>query len=91
MSRHDKTLNKLRSDSPPSDIKWSELKGLLESLGYKLIKCGRTGGSRRKFYNKSKNLLIVCHEPHKPANVDKGCIKDIVEQLKVAGLLKRGE
>lgn len=87
MSKHNKTLKKLTSTPPPSDIKWSELSGLLKHLGYAPLKCGKTGGSRRKFYNKTKNLLIVCHEPHKPANVDKGCIKDIVKQLKIAGVL----
>lgn len=87
MSKHNKTLKKITATPPPSDIKWSELSGLLKHLGYLPLKCGKTGGSRRKFYNETTNLLIVCHEPHKPANVDKGCIKDIVKQLKNSGVL----
>jgi hypothetical protein len=85
MSNHKKTLEKLKSTSPSSSIKWSELNGVLGYLGYEPIKCGKTSGSRRKFYNIEKDLLILCHEPHKPANVDKGCIADIVKQLEEHG------
>ncbi len=87
MSKHKNTLRKLQSSTPPSGIKWSELSGLLLHLGFEKIKCGKTGGSRRKFYNKDKDLLILCHEPHKPANVDKGCIVDVAKQLKEYNLL----
>lgn len=79
MSKHDKNLKRLCATPTPSDIKWAELSGVLIHLGYKLLK---GGGSRRKFYHKGKDALIICHEPHPSPDVDKGCIADVVEHLK---------
>ncbi|WP_404826823.1 hypothetical protein [Ferribacterium limneticum] len=39
-------------------------------------------GSRRKFFHRGKNALIICHEPHPSPNVDKSCIADVIEHLK---------
>lgn len=85
MSKHSKTLNKISSKPPPADLKWSDLKALLESLGYKLL---TNSGSRRKFYHKEKNALIICHEPHPRSEVDKGCIADICDHLTLHGFIK---
>lgn len=79
MAKHDKTLQKLSAKSTPADIKWNELKGLLEHLGYKMLP---GSGSRRKFFHKGKDALIICHQPHPSPDVDKGCIDDVVEHLK---------
>lgn len=87
MSTHRKALQKLKTIPPPADLKWTELKGLLEHLGYAMLKRGKSGGSRRKFYNKEKDALIICHEPHPSPDVDKGCLADIVEHLKAYGLI----
>ena len=79
MSKHQKALDKLCAITPSSDIKWDELKGVLEHLGYTMLKgCG----SRRKFYHKGKDALIVCHAPHPSPDVDKGCLADVIEHLK---------
>lgn len=84
MSKHDKVLIKLRTKPPPSDIRWDELKALLEHFGYVM----RTGnGSRRKFYHQEKNALIICHQPHPEPTVDKGCVVDICEHLKAHGFV----
>jgi predicted RNA binding protein YcfA (HicA-like mRNA interferase family) len=84
MSKHAKALAKLCALPTPPNIKWDELRGVLEHLGYKLLK---NTGSRRKFYHAEKDALIICHEPHPSPNVDKGCINDIVEHLKAHGLI----
>lgn len=84
MSQHEKALLKLQKIPPPSDLKWDELKRILEQLGYHMV---AGGGSRRKFYHTEKDALINCHEPHPSPNVDKGCIRDIVEHLKVYKLI----
>lgn len=84
MAKHQKALDKLCAQPPSADIKWSELKGVLEHLGYTLL----TGkGSRRKFFHKGKNALIICHQPHPSPDVDKGCIADVVEHLKTFGFI----
>lgn len=84
MSRHRKALEKLCATPPSADIKWNELKGVLEHLGYTMLK---GGGSRRKFFHKTKNALIICHEPHPSPDVDKGCITDVIEHLKTQGFI----
>jgi predicted RNA binding protein YcfA (HicA-like mRNA interferase family) len=84
MAKHKKALEKLTSVPPSPNIKWDELKSVLEHLGYEVK---NNDGSRRKFYNKAKNLLIICHEPHPSPNVDKGCIADVTEHLRANGLI----
>ena len=84
MSKHKKALDRLCATPPAADIKWNELKGLLEHLGYKMLK---GSGSRRKFYHETKDLLITCHEPHPSPDVDKGCVADIAEHLRENGLI----
>jgi predicted RNA binding protein YcfA (HicA-like mRNA interferase family) len=84
MAKHRKTLEKLCARPPSADIKWDELKSILEHLGYTMLK---GSGSRRKFFHKEKNALIICHVPHPSPNVDKGCIADVVEHLKTNGFI----
>ncbi len=84
MSRHENTLSKIQSKPVPSGVKWKELTGLLKYLGYKIVK---SGGSRRKFYNKEKDALICCHEPHPQSTVDKGCIRNVVKHLKEKNII----
>jgi len=84
MSKHQKALDRLCATPSPADIKWQELKAVLEHLGYDLLK---NTGSRRKFYHHGKKALFICHEPHPSPNVDKGCIADVVEHLRAYGFI----
>lgn len=86
MSKHEKILKRLSATPIPSNIKWDELVGVLKYLGYELL---NNSGSRRKFFHKEKNHLIICHEPHPNPDVDKGCIADVVEHLENLNFLKR--
>jgi predicted RNA binding protein YcfA (HicA-like mRNA interferase family) len=56
MAKHRKALEKLCATPPSADIKWDELKSVLEHLGYAMLK---GSGSRRKFYHQAKNALII--------------------------------
>lgn len=85
MSKHDKTLAKLCRTPPPAGIKWDELKALLESLGYEMLK---NTGSRRKFFHREKGALIICHEPHPSPDIGKGTAADIANHLKENGFIK---
>lgn len=84
MGKYQKALARLCSSPPPADIKWNELKGILEHLGYAMLK---GAGSRRKFFHAEKNALIICHQPHPSPNVDKGCVADVVEHLRTYGFI----
>ena len=85
MSKHEKTLEKLFCTPTPSDVRWTELTGLLKYLGYESVKQGKTGGSRRKFYHKGINDLIICHQPHPSPVLGRKCVRNIAEQLKNKG------
>lgn len=85
MSQHKKALAKLSASPPAADIKWQEMKAVLENLGYKMLK---NSGSRRKFFHPGKKVLIICHQPHPSPNVDKGCVADVIEHLKINGFIQ---
>ena len=79
MSRNEKLLNRLRS--VPTDFTWDELVSVLAYYGYKELKSGKTGGSRRKFSNDQKRIIAL-HKPH-PSNLVKGyAIRQVIEYLK---------
>lgn len=80
MSRNEKLLNRLLS--VPKDFTWDELIRILSYYGYKEIKGGKTGGSRRKFTDAKKNIISL-HKPH-PSNIIKGyTIREVITHLKV--------
>ncbi len=66
MSQIDKLIAKLLSK--PKDFTWSELEKVLAAKGFELLKTGKTGGSRRKFYNAATNIVLDLHKPH-PGNI----------------------
>jgi predicted RNA binding protein YcfA (HicA-like mRNA interferase family) len=84
MSKYTKALARLCAKPTPADLKWDELRAILEHLGYTLLE---SSGSRRKFYHAQKNALIICHRPHPSPNVDRGCIADVVAHLKAFGFI----
>lgn len=85
MSQREKLLQKLCSEPPPADLRWTELCKLLKALGYKQR---RNSGSRRKFVHAELKLVISCHKPHPEPCVDRGCIRDVVEHLKANGFVE---
>lgn len=84
MSKHQKALERLRAKPVASDIKWSELRAVLEHLGYELL---TNSGSRRKFVHLESRALIILHEPHPSPNVAKGCIAAVVSHLEAQGFI----
>ena len=79
MSKAEKLFQRLLS--VPKDLTWDELVTVLFNFGFAELKKGKTGGSRRKFADKDKNVIIL-HKPH-PGNIVKEyAIKQVIEQLK---------
>lgn len=78
MSKIDKLLERL--NSRPKDFTWQEAIKLFRYYGFEEIRNGKTSGSRRKFTNAYKDVIIL-HEPH-PGNVLKAYQLDfIIQQL----------
>ena len=74
MSRKEKLINRLKQG--PKNFTWDELATLLNFLGYRENKKGKTGGSRRRFVHESAPTIIL-HKPH-PQHVLK---RYIIDQL----------
>lgn len=85
MSRNEKLLSRLLS--VPTDFTWDELVRILAYFGYKELKPGKTGGSRRKFADDMKHIISL-HKPH-PANIVKEyAIRLVIADLKAVGHIK---
>ena len=67
MSRKEKLI--LKFQQRPKNFTWDELVSLLKYLGYREIKTGKTGGSRRRFIHDFA-ATITLHKPH-PQNIMK--------------------
>ena len=66
MSQIDKLISRLCSK--PKDFTWDELEKVVAARGFVLLKGGKTGGSRRKFYNETTKEILDLHKPH-PGNI----------------------
>ena len=77
---------KARLLEKPKDYKWSELKNLLKSMGYKEFNSGKTSGSRVRFIHAVYGQINL-HKPHPRPILKMYQIKQLVEQLKKEGLL----
>ena len=85
MSKTEKLLQRLLS--VPKDFTWDELTKLLGLFGFIELKKGKTGGSRRKFADEKKNVIIL-HKPH-PGNIVKEyAIRQVITQLKDKGYIQ---
>ncbi len=62
MARQEKLLRDFRTCRGP--FRWRDFKKLIEGLGYEEQPRGKTGGSRRKFYNSETDHMLFLDEPH---------------------------
>ena len=86
MSRKEKLIKRFLSQ--PKDFTYQEMVTLLSSLGYVEQTKGKTSGSRVRFHNYDKKSIIDIHRPH-PANIMKSTtMKDVLEKLLTAKILK---
>lgn len=84
MTKIDKLLKRFLDN--PKDFTWEELIKVLSHFGYKEQTGGVAGGSRRKFINASKPIIIA-HKPHPQNIVKRYLINQIIELLQQENLL----
>ena len=85
MSRKEKLLVRLLLH--PKDFSYTELKSLLNSMGYAEFNKGKTSGSRVAFIHSKSGHPIRLHKPH-PKNILKSYQVDlIIEELKNENLI----
>ena len=71
----------------PSDFTFDEMQRLLEGYGYEKSNKGKTSGSRLIFKNGAKRPIML-HKPHLGNIVKEYAMKQVLEDLKEAGLIK---
>lgn len=81
MSKHTKSIKRLFT--VPKDYKWRELCSLLNKLGFEQLE---GNGSRVKFFNKDKDVLIAVHNPHPDSTIKPCYLRMIVKKLKGMGV-----
>ena len=85
MSKVEKLLSKLLKCPVPMDFRWEELEKVLFSLGYEKKTGGKTGGSRRTFFNQSSGHIIKLHERHGSEPIKPKALKAVIDSLIEAG------
>lgn len=83
MGRNDKLTQKIKNI--PKDLKYSDLKKFLESLGYMESNKGKTSGSRVIFFRATDNDKIGGDKPHGNGPVSVGWLKRVVKHLEEKG------
>lgn len=85
MSQIQKLIDRLISS--PKDFTWGELTKVLAHFGYKELKKGKTGGSRRRFAD-AKGHAITLHKPHPSQIMKHYQLEQVVDVLKEKGKIK---
>ena len=70
--------------TPTKPVKFSLVKSLLESLGFKMQQ-GR--GSRVKFINSAEHLTIMLHAPHPGNELCKDAVRQVRDFLQSIGVM----
>ena len=79
MSKVEKLTERLKTK--PKDFTWDELVKLLHNLDFEDVDNGKTGGSRRKFYNRTRNVTINLHKPHPSPYIKGYMLQQIIAKL----------
>lgn len=87
MSKAEKLLSKLLQCPTPMDFRWEELEKILFSLGYEKRTGGKTGGSRRTFWNKNSEHIIKLHERHGSDPIKPKALKAVIDSLTEVGAI----
>jgi len=85
MSRREKIISRLVSR--PRNFTYAELEVLMNLLGYKEVKSGKTSGSRRAFISGTNKHIIRLHKPHPGSELRIYQIDYIIHELKKNNLL----
>ena len=79
--KHQRTLDSIFKNPPPSNINWSDIESLLITLGAEISE-----GSGSRVRIKLNNVRAVFHRPHPQKETDKGSVKSMKRFLENAGV-----
>ena len=83
MGKKEKLIERLKSN--PKDFTFNEMRGALESFGFKMTNKGKTSGSRVRFLK--GNTAIILHKPHPRKELLEYQVKQILEVLEKEDLI----
>lgn len=83
MSKHQKTRDKMGRVPTPSDVRWDDLVGLLNSLGLDELP---GDGSRRKFVHRDTKAVMDIHRPHPQPTLKQYQVRNVLGFLDKHGL-----
>lgn len=86
MSKQQKLIAKLKSKN--STFTYSELRTLLQGLGYEETQKGKTAGSRVAFVHLQTKHIIRLHKPHPGNQLKKYQIDLVKKELVDRGVIK---
>jgi hypothetical protein len=84
MTQKQKLLKKLHE--APREFTWDDFVSLMNLLGYRKAKSGKTGGSRRRYVHETY-APISLHEPHPQKSLKQYQIDVVIEALRKEGIL----
>lgn len=84
MSRKEKLIS--RFQQRPKNFTWDEFTSLLKYMGYREIKTGKSGGSRRRFVHDSA-ATITLHKPHPQNILKRYAVDQVLDILKQEGMI----
>jgi hypothetical protein len=65
---------------------WRKFVQLLSALGYEELRTGKTGGSRRKYFNQDSKHMIFLDEPH-DGEMKPGMVHRLRKELEEKGVI----
>jgi len=83
VGKKEKLIARLKSN--PKDFTYDDMISALESLGFKLSKSGKTGGSRVRLMK--GNIPIFLHRPHPRKELLEYQVKQILEVLEKESII----
>jgi predicted RNA binding protein YcfA (HicA-like mRNA interferase family) len=78
--RHRRTLERMQATPTPADIRWAEIKSLLNALGVNLVE---RAGSRVQLVKGAESIVV--HRPHPQPVARRDTVRDIAKFIERIG------
>jgi hypothetical protein len=84
MGRFEKIVRQFVACSGP--FAFRDFVKMIAELGYEQLPTGKTGGSRRKYFNKNTGHILMLDEPH-DGEMGPGMVRRLQRELEERGVL----
>jgi hypothetical protein len=84
LARLDKLARDFKACTGPYPFR--DFERMILAMDYERVAAGKTGGSRRRYYNKDKDHLVMLDEPH-DGEMGLGMVRRLRKELEEGGAL----